>query len=278
VAGADNDNARPAGPVPAEVLAYWRQKHLKPIFSYLDTWNEEHRYAFSAAKVMRRDVLAALQQEVDGAISGGIPFAQWVKQVELRFREMGWWEQHEVIDPQTGKVVKVDPPSRLKKIFDTNIRTARAVGQWDRLQRNKRYKPFWLYELGQSERHRPVHVSWHGLLLPYDDPFWQYAFPPSAWNCHCTVRGVSPREADKIEREGVRMPGAGQILDEDGNPTGHISGERVSVRRVAPPINLQPWQNKRTGNIEMIPQGVAPGFNFPPRESRDNALNDAAEE
>lgn len=275
---ADNDNARPAGPVPADVLAYWRQKQLKPTFSYLETWNEEHRWAFSAAKVMRVDVLAALQEEIDDAISKGLPYQQWAKQIEPRFREMGWWERQNVVDPETGKSVVIDPPSRLKKIFDTNMRTARAVGQWDRLLRNRRNKPFWLYTLGTSERHRPVHVSWHGLLLPYDDPFWSYGFPPSAWNCRCGVRGVSQREADKLESEGVRMPGAGPVLDEDGNPTGHVSGERVAVRRKAPPLKLVPWKNKRTGNIEMIPEGVAPGFNFSPRESRERALeSDAAE-
>jgi uncharacterized protein with gpF-like domain len=273
----DNDNDRRPGPVPAEVLQWWRAKGLKPTFDFRDCWNEEHGYSLAAAKVMRRDVLAALQQEINAAIADGIPFAQWVKGVEPRFREMGWWDVHEVVDPQTGKVAKVDPPSRLKRIFDTNMRTARAVGQWDRLTRNKRYKPFWIYSIGPSERHRPQHVAWHGLMLPWDDGFWSYAFPPSAHGCKCFVRGVSPREADKLEREGLPMP-SGPILDEEGNPTGHKSGERVAVRRVAPPINLKPWKNARTGDIEMIPDGVAPGFNFPPRESRDNALNDAAEE
>lgn len=539
---ADKD-MRP-GPLPAEVLAYWRAKRLKPTFDYRDTWLEEHDYAFSAAKIMREDVLELLHQELDRAIAEGTPFDRWVRDIQPRLERAGWWAPQDVTDPETGRTVEVDPPSRLRRIYQTNMRTAHAVGQWDRLVKNKRTKPYWLYEVGPSERHRPLHLTWHGLLLPQDDPFWQYAFPPSGWgcflpgtrvtgtivggskafysgeaielttesgatlsvtpnhpiattrgwlsarsvsvgddcvsqefeilrpyatpsravrddqiptsvedvfdalashggrfcqaspldfhgeaqrfigkvhvvgtyvelvhrfetelaqfarhgllagtnaalvlkesarlrvalgsggsssgrgfpgsaakgnglgsahpppalersfghrsrrqtmatkklaeggaahsafirellhrssgqvsldkvvrvrrfpyvghvydlesesgwifadgivasNCKCHVRGVSNREADQLDREGILVPDPEPELDDEGNPTGHKIDRRIAVVREAPPANRKPWKNDRTGKIEMIPEGVDPGFQYPPGQGRKKAL------
>lgn len=541
-----------AGPVPAEVLAYWRAKKLTVGFDHRDVWNEEHDYAFSAAKIMRFDVLAAMQQELDRAIRDGVPFEQFKQNVEPRMRALGWWETHEVSDPKTGDTATVNPPARLRTIFQTNMRTARAVGQYARIQRNKRARPYLLYQLGPSIKHREEHVAWHGLLLPVDDPFWGYAFPPNghgcflpgthvtgtvagaskAWyagqaveielesgarlavtvnhpvaaahgwlpagelregdyavshgvevevvrsasapdasrravrneqippriedvfeslaahgtrstevspldfhgeaqrfvgkidvvgsyvdlvnhveatraerfghslfagtdrdlaleerashlraldgsmlaptgsipgrlterdglspihslpsllrgvgpaahrhiaalkkgdnsgaghaaflrdaqdrgagkvaldkivrvrrfpysghvfdletqsgwlfangiaasNCKCWVRAVSPREADRLEAEGILAPNPDPVLDDDGNPTGHVLDQRVAVRREAPEIRLVPWENKRTGQTEFVPQGVDPGFHHTPGEARARALKAA---
>lgn len=178
---ADKD-VRP-GPVPADVLAYWRAKKLSPRFDWRDVWLEEHDLEFTAAKIMRRDVLAAMKNELDRAIADGVPFDRWAKQVEPRFREMGWWAEHEVIDPETGARATVDPPSRLRRIYDTNIRMARAVGQYDRAQKNKRFRPYVLYQVGPSHRHRPEHLALHGVMVHIDDPFWSHAWPPNGWGC-----------------------------------------------------------------------------------------------
>lgn len=266
------------GPFPAEAVAFWRAKDLKPSFSYLDVWGEEHTHAFAAAKVMRHDVLAVLRQSLNDALVKGLPFDAWRAQVGPKLESVGWWHPHEVVDPLTGKISKVDPPRRLQTIFDTNMRVARAVGQWDRIQRNKRYRPYMLYLHGNSERPRPMHVSWHGLLLPVDDDFWQAHFPPCGWHCSCSVRSVSEREARTLEAEGILAHDAGPVLDDDGNPTGHVKDTRIAVRRTAPKEVLVPFLNKRTGVVELVPKGVDPGFQFPPAVGRTKALErDAAE-
>jgi hypothetical protein len=178
---ADRDIA--PGPTPVEVLSYWRAKKLRIGFSHLDVWREEHDFAFTAAKIMREDVLAAMRDELDRAFTQGIPFPEFVRSVEPRMKALGWWDKHEVTDPKTGNVVEINPPQRLHTIYQTNMRTARAVGQWDRLQRNKDTRPYLLYQVGPSARHREQHLAWHGLLLSADDPFWSFAFPPNGWGC-----------------------------------------------------------------------------------------------
>jgi uncharacterized protein with gpF-like domain len=265
-----DDDIKP-GPVPADVLKYWRDKKLKVGFHYLDVWNEEHDAAFTVAKVMRKDVLGALQSELDRAIEEGVPFVEWRKEIEPRMRALGWWEPHEVRDPKTGKRATVKPPLRLRTVFQTNMRTARAVGQLERIERTKKTRPYLLYQVGPSARHREQHLAWHGLLLPVDDDFWAFAFPPNGWGCKCSVRAVTGREADRLEKEGVLAPNPEPILDEDGNPTGHVKDTRVPVVTEAPRLRLMPWVNPRTRKTEYVPEGIDPGFHHRPGEGRKRA-------
>lgn len=264
-----------AGPLPADVLAFWRAKKIKPAFDYRDTWNTEHSIAFSVAKVMRADVLGALQGELDRAVEQGVPFKAFAKDIRPRMQALGWWAPHDVTDPETGKVSRVNPPQRLKTIFDTNLRTSRQAAQWDRIQRNKRSRPYLLYFVGPSERHREQHLAWHGIMLPVDDPFWETHMPSNGWGCKCGTRTVSNREADELAKDGVLAPDAEPELDDDGNPTGHLVNRRVQVQRVAPEIVLRPWVNKRTGVTEFVPLGIDPGFQHRPGEGRKRFLDEA---
>ena len=270
----DADAAK-AGPFPADVVAYWRGKGLKVGFDYRDVWREEHHYAFSAAKIMRADALEAMRDELDKAFTEGRTFESFVKSVEPRMKELGWWGEHEVTDPDTGDVVTIHPPQRLATIYRTNMRTARAAGQWDRIQRSVKVKPYLLYQVGPSARHREQHLAWHGTLLPVGDPFWQRAFPPNGWGCKCSVRAVSKREVDELERDGVPAPDREPVIDPDtGLPTGHLVNKRVPVKREAPEMPLVPWHNKRTGTVEFVPLGIDPGFDRPPSVNRSIALGE----
>jgi uncharacterized protein with gpF-like domain len=260
-----------AGPPPVEVLRYWRAKGLKVGFSHEDVWREEHDYAFSAAKIMRLDVLEAMRDELDQAFDQGKPFAQFKRDVEPRMRELGWWDTHEVEDPDTGNVVEVHPPSRLALIYETNMRTARAVGQYDRVQRTKAVRPFLLYQVGPSTKHREQHLAWHGLLLPVDDPFWAFAWPPNGWNCKCWLRTVSEREYVGLVRDGVNEAEP-EPIEVEGRPTGHRKVRRVAVRTKAPVLPLVAYVNKRTGVTSWAPLGIDPGFDKVPGEGRRQAL------
>jgi uncharacterized protein with gpF-like domain len=276
VARALNRDAPPAGPVPAEALEFFEQKGLQPGFSFEDVWAEEHLRAFTAAKFMREDVLAALKEEIDRAIAQGLTFEQFVRGklnqqtgerdngIEDRLRRMGWWGRQEVTDPETGQVETVDVPSRLALIFDTNMRTARAAGQWQRIERRTDTHPFLMYLLGPSQRHRPQHMEWHGLVLPADDPFWSTHYPPNGYGCKCHVRQLSDREVRRLERDGVRAPEPTPVLDDEGNPTGHVKDERKPIKRDRPEIRTVHYRNKRTGEVEEIPEGIDPGFHRPP--------------
>ena len=255
---------REAGPIPTDALDYFDAKGVQPGFDHRDVWAEEHHRAFTAAKFMRMDVLEAVQGSLRDALGQGQTYEQWRRAIGPQLEQMGFWGKQVVVDPRTGELADVDVPSRLRRIFDTNMRTARAAGQWARIQRTKESHPFLIYLLGPSERHRPEHLAWHGLMLPVDDPFWRVAFPPNGFGCRCHVRQVSQREATRLERDGIRAGIRTPILDADGNPTGRHRREKVPVRTESPPIALTPWENKRTGETILVPIGVQPGFDRPP--------------
>lgn len=192
-------SAAEPGKVPRAVRKYLEGKGLKPSWDWDEVWQQEHAAAFTVAKAMGTDILEALRSAVDAAIEGGLPFAEFKKRVRDTLAELGWWGVQNRENPKTGEVeaVELGTPRRLKTIYVTNARVARAVGQWERIQRTKDSRPYLLYELGPSEHHRPEHVAWAGTILKVDDPAWGTMFPPNGWGCRCRVRQLSEAEADR---------------------------------------------------------------------------------
>ncbi len=177
------------------------------------------------------------------ALKEGLPFAEFRKRLEPKLKAKGWWGRREVIDPASGEVVEAQLGSRrrLKVIYEANMRTARAAGQWERAQRTKRMLPYFEYRLGPSKKHRAHHAAWAAkpTILPVDDPWWNVHYPPNGWGCKCWLRQISRREA---ERKG-----------------GPIE---------SPPIEYRNWINRRTGEMEKIPVGIDPGWHTNPGKAR----------
>lgn len=239
-------HAAEAGPVPVEALAWFRAKGLRPGFSYLDVWREEHAYAFTAAKVMREDVLAAMRDEIARALEEGLTYEQFRRLIEQRLVSLGWWGKQPVRDPVTGRVVEVDVPSRLHRIFETNMRTARAAGQWHRIERTRRTHPYLVYLLGPSREHRPEHVEWAGTVLPVDHPWWDTHFPPNGWGCKCWVRQISERTLERLRTTGVRQ----------------LDGSVIPIQERPPVVRTYVHVNPRTGVTSRVPEGIDPGWDY----------------
>lgn len=263
------------GPVPKEATAFIRNKSLKVGFSWLDVWREEHAFSFTVAKALQLDVLQSIKDELEKAKKGGLTFAQFKKDLTPTLQRLGWWGVQETEDPQTGKSKpeQLGSPRRLKTIFETNMRTARSAGQWERIQRTKQSLPYLIYLLGPSQEHRPEHVQWHGTLLPADASWWLTHMPINGWGCKCRVRQVSEREAGRLEKEGVPAADRKQLLNpETGLPTGQLEKRTVPVTTKAPEIRTREWVNKRTGEVLDVPLGIDPGFDNNPGVNRKENL------
>lgn len=261
------------GPPPRDALDWFRAKGLKPSFDWADVWREEHAVAFTVAKMLHLDLLADVRAEVDRALAEGLTFHDFQKRLAPVLQEKGWWGVKELTDPLTGEIkqVQLGSPRRLRVIYDTNLRTARAAGQWARIQRTQDSHPYLLYTVGPSREHRPEHLSWHGTLLPVDDPFWTRAYPPSGWGCRCRVRQVSQRERDRLIETGIPVPpnAAAQELDpRTGLPTGRRTDATVPVTTKAPSLETVRWTNPRTGAVMDVPRGIDPGWDYNPGEGR----------
>jgi uncharacterized protein with gpF-like domain len=232
-----------AVPVPKEALAYFHAKGLRVGFRYDEVWQDEHTAAFTAAKVMELDILRNLREIVERAIAKGTTFRDFRLEAGDLLDQSGWSDYGNE-DNKT---------SRLATIFDTNMRVARAAGQWQRIERAEESLPYLIYELGPSKIHREEHVEWEGTVLPVDDPWWDTHMPPSEWGCQCRVRQISPQEAEEL----------GGVTE-------------------VPDSHLVPWENIHNGQTEYAPVGVNPAFAYNPGKNRmaglDKALANAEEE
>ncbi|EPB3939347.1 phage minor head protein, partial [Yersinia enterocolitica] len=85
-------------------------------------------------------------------------------------------------------------PRRLKTIFQTNMQSAYNAGRYEEQLANAEFRPY-LERVAVTDRlTRPKHATLNGFTARYDDPVWQFMYPPDGWRCRCRVRSRS--EAD----------------------------------------------------------------------------------
>jgi len=235
---------------PPEVQAYFRDKGLKPAFSWLDVWGQEHAYAFTIAKAVDAELLTTFKASIEKAIASGQGFETWRAGLIPELQRLGWYGKRRVDDP-TGqwksKEIDFSSPRRLETIFWSNVRSANAAGQWERIQRTKAGAPYILYVRTTSGEPRKEHLAWAGLILPVDDPFWRTHFPPNGWHCKCSVRHITAREADRLDKSG-------------------------GYQRTAPDVVTKPFVNRRSGEVMHVPVGIDPGWGTNPGLSRARTL------
>lgn len=236
--------------IPKEALEWLKAKKLKPGFDHRDVWQEEHRYGYTVAKMTQLDLLADVRQLVEEALENGQTFAQFRELLRPLLVKRGWWGQALMDDPLTGetRLVQLGSERRMRVIYDTNMRTARAAGQWERIQRTKRAMPYLVYTLGPSREHRVEHLGWANLCLPADHPFWDTHMGPNGWGCKCGVRQVSRYEFDQMQQDGT-------------------------ITTDAPEERYVKWLNKRTGEEETVPEGIDPGWAYNPGMTRGRELD-----
>lgn len=139
-----------------------------------------------------------------------------------------------MVDPLTGDVrqVQLGSPRRLKTIFDVNLSTSYAAGAWKKIVDNSKNAPYLMYNAIDDGRARPLHKSWDNKILLWNDPWWQTHYPPNGWHCRCSVIALNDDDLAEMGRE----------LDP------------------SPDLKTKTWVNPRTGETELIPEGIDPGW------------------
>ena len=223
------------GPIPKGAREILAGKRLTTSDHWTDVWREEHASAFTAARLTQQSLVEEVHRELVKALEGGETFESFRSRAQPFLERRGWKP------PARGGNI----PTRLKRIYDTNMRTARAAGQWARIERGAKRAPYLIYSLGPSIEHRDQHVSWAGLILPVDDAFWGTNFPPNGWGCKCRVRQITGRErARLLERE----------------------PDKYSAE--APDLVEIEWVNPATGEVRRVIAGIDPGWDYNPGRHR----------
>lgn len=178
----------------AEQIAFFRRKlgKLVPTARWDDLWQEEHDHAFMVAGAAKADLLSDLAAAVDRAIAEGKSLEAFRKDFRMIVGRHGWtgW---------TGEDSAGGRAWRTRTIYRTNAATSYAAGRNAQLVAGG--FALWVYRHGGSQEPREIHLSWNGLFLPPDHPFWTLYYPPSGWGCSCYVVGA------RSERGAIRLGG-----------------------------------------------------------------------
>ena len=223
------------GPIPKAAREFLAGKRLTVSDHYTDVFREEHAVGFTAARMTQERLVEEVHRELVKALEAGETFETFRTRIQPWLERRGW------APPRRGG----DIPTRLERIYRTNMKTARAAGRWHRIEQSAERLPFLVYRLGPSLEHRDQHVAWAGTILPVDHRVWDRLYPPNGWGCQYWVYQISRRKAGRL-----------------------LSGEPGQYRSEAPELPEREWVNPATGEVRRVTAGVDPGWDYNPGRHR----------
>jgi len=195
-------------------------------WNWFDVLGDAHAKSFVVAKAVRADVLRSIHDQMRRAIERGMGETEFVRNLEINLKKLGWWGKQVIVDADGGaEVVRLGSPHRLRTIYRTNMEVGVAHGRYRRQVDNAENRPYWKYEAVLDQRTRPTHAAMHGKVFRANDPIWKTHYPPNGFGCRCAVVALTARE---MEKEGLSVSDSGDDLH---------------------PVEQQAGVNKRTGEV-----------------------------
>lgn len=217
----------------AEQNAFFQRKLNLPTRAWTDVYAREHDYAFVVAGANRDDLVADFRQAVEKAITQGLTLEDFRKDFDRIVATHGW-------SYNGGR------NWRSRVIYETNLRSSYMAGRYEQLMAVREERPYWQYLHSDAVEHpRPLHQSWNGLILRWDNPWWETHFPINAWGCQCSVRALSERDLQRLGKDGP-----------DEAPATVMETRTIGQRSPGGPITVE------------VPKGIDPGFEYIPGKAR----------
>ena len=188
---------------PKAAIAYFESKGYEIGWNWQDIWQEKHTQAFTVAKVARLDILEALRVGINQVLKEGLTQRDFIRSMSPVLKKAGWWGTKFVTDSQGNtQVIQEGSPYRLKTIYRTNLQTSYQAGRYQQQLDNAEARPYWQYISIRDSVTRPSHRKFHSKVFRYDDPIWQWLYPPNDWGCRCRVRALTIAQ---IESKGLTV-------------------------------------------------------------------------
>lgn len=208
-----------------EQIDLLRDKVLVKTDAWTDIRKGEHTHAAVVAGANRDDVLTGLYTAIRKVAEAGGTIG------DLR-------RDFDEVVAKTGWSYKGGRNWRTRVIYDTNLRTSYHAGRYAQMTDPdvRAYRPYWRYRHGDSAHPRPLHLSWNGTILVWNDPWWNTHYCPNGWGCSCWVEPLSARDLSRLGKAGPDQ---------------------------APDDGTYSWTSKDgTWTEEAIPNGIDPGWNY----------------
>lgn len=89
----------------------------------------------------------------------------------------------------------------LDTAFNTAMQKAYSAGRLEQMSAPHMIEalPFWQYWTVGDDRVRPEHAAIHKFIARAIDPVWRKIYPPSGFNCRCSVAPITEDEALKAD-------------------------------------------------------------------------------
>lgn len=220
----------------ADQIEFLRQKRGKPTRAWTDAMQGDHDRAFVVAGVTD---MAMLEEFHEAVIEGARTYdiKGFAAEFDRLVEKYGW-------EYNGGR------NWRIRTIFETNIRTSYMAGRLRQMRDPEvvRIRPYWQYVHADTRvplNPRPQHVGFDGLVLMWDDPWWDVYFPPNDWLCSCGVRSLSRGDLRRLGKSGPDK---------------------------APEIIRRPYTHKATGETVQLPDGVGYGWDYMPDDKWERGL------
>ncbi|PLY35995.1 phage head morphogenesis protein [Pectobacterium carotovorum] len=184
---------------PEEAIRYFESKGYTIGFNWHDVEARAHATAFTVAGVLKQDVLADIRGGLDAALKNGETLEQFRRRLTPVLEQKGWLGRGLKADEDGVLEGKKLTPRRLKTIFETNMQVAYNAGRYEEQLANAEFRPYF-ERIGVMDSHiRPSHAALHGYIARYDDPVWQFMYPPDGYGCRCRVRARSQSDIDRLK-------------------------------------------------------------------------------
>lgn len=232
------DNAIEVAPQPfREQIAFLRQKRPAPTKRWTDALKGVHDRKFVIAGATDMAMLEDFQEAILEAIETGRSIEAFGEEFDRIAEKYGWDYRGE-------------RNWRIRTILETNVRTSFMAGRLKQMRDPDvvKLRPYWQYVHGDSRiplEPRPAHLAWNGLVLRWDDPWWETHFPPNDWLCSCGVRTLSERDLRKLGKAGPDT---------------------------APMDGTVPVIDRATGQMVMKPTGIGAGWDYMPGDLWERGL------
>lgn len=169
---------------------FFKQKLNLPSEHYDDILKEAHDRAFIVAGATKADLLNDFHTAIEKSIRDGKSIQWFRKEFDSIVQKHGW-------EGWTGSDSQAGRDWRTRVIYQTNLSSSYAAGRYSQLTDPDLLKsrPYWKYIHNDTVQHpRPLHQSWSGTVLRYDDPWWKTHFCPNGWGCRCRITAVRASE------------------------------------------------------------------------------------